>query len=150
MVLCAFRRRRRSTSSPLFPLLVARARNAGRQRQRYGLGETNGGSATCGSPPESSSFADGAADVLIDGGAELGRDGCPVLQMRATRRFELGKPGRVPRVQASQGVSLNERPARLTRADGDVKRWAQSTFRSSTQSLQGDRAAHRAIIFRNR
>ncbi|HEX4666144.1 MAG TPA: metal ABC transporter substrate-binding protein [Chthoniobacterales bacterium] len=59
-----------------------------------------------------------AADVLIDGGAELEIGWLPpLLQNARNSKIEVGRPGRV---QASQGIRLMEVPAQLTRAAGDV------------------------------
>ena len=59
-----------------------------------------------------------AADVLIDGGAELELGWLPpLLQNARNPKLEIGKPGRV---QASQGIRLMNVPANVTRAAGDV------------------------------
>jgi len=59
-----------------------------------------------------------AADVLIDGGAELEVGWLPpLLQNARNPKIEIGQSGRV---QASQGIRLMEVPAQLTRAAGDV------------------------------
>jgi zinc/manganese transport system substrate-binding protein len=59
-----------------------------------------------------------AADVLIDGGAELEIGWLPpLLQNASNQKIEVGKPGRV---QASQGIRLLNVPTSVTRAAGDV------------------------------
>src|SRR3954469_376605 len=58
------------------------------------------------------------ADVLIDGGAELGIGWLPpLLQNARNPKIQSGKPGRVV---ASQGVRLMNVPTNATRAAGDV------------------------------
>src|SRR6476469_4771979 len=76
-------------------------------------------------PTEDSHFVDArpsfvvhlrAADVLIDGGAELEIGWLPpLLQNARNSKIEAGKPGRV---QASQGVRLMNAPANASRAAG--------------------------------
>jgi len=59
-----------------------------------------------------------AADVLIEGGAELELGWLPpLLQNARNPKLETGKPGRVI---ASQGIRLMNVPTNLTRAAGDV------------------------------
>jgi ABC-type Zn uptake system ZnuABC Zn-binding protein ZnuA len=59
-----------------------------------------------------------AADVLIDGGAELELGWLPpLLQNARNPKIEVGKQGRI---QASQGIRLMNVPANVTRAAGDV------------------------------
>jgi zinc/manganese transport system substrate-binding protein len=59
-----------------------------------------------------------AADVLIEGGAELEAGWLPpLLQTARNPRIEAGKPGRVV---ASTGIRLMNVPANVSRAAGDV------------------------------
>jgi zinc/manganese transport system substrate-binding protein len=59
-----------------------------------------------------------AADVLIDGGAELEIGWLPpLLQNARNSKIDIGKPGRVV---AADGVRLMNAPANLSRAAGDV------------------------------
>ena len=59
-----------------------------------------------------------AADVLIEGGAELEIGWLPpLLQNARNPKLETGKPGRVV---ASQGIRMMNIPTTLTRAAGDV------------------------------
>ena len=59
-----------------------------------------------------------AADVLIEGGAELEVGWLPpLLQNARNAKLETGKPGRVV---ASQGIRMMNVPTTLTRAAGDV------------------------------
>src|SRR5438132_285332 len=59
-----------------------------------------------------------AADVLIEGGAELEVGWLPpLLQNARNNKIEAGKPGRVI---ASEGLRLMNVPTNVTRAAGDV------------------------------
>src|SRR5438034_6807120 len=78
-------------------------------------------------PTEDSHFVDArpsfivklrAADVLIEGGAELEIGWLPpLLQNARNPKIEIGKPGRVV---ASEGIRLMNVPTSVTRAAGDV------------------------------
>ena len=67
-----------------------------------------------------------AADVLIEGGAELEIGWLPpLLQNARNAKIEAGKPGRVI---ASEGIRLMNVPANVTRAAGDVHAFGNPHF----------------------
>src|SRR5438093_12576391 len=83
--------------------------------------------AVLGKPTEDPHFVDArpsfvvklrAADVLIEGGAELEIGWLPpLLQSARNAKIETGAPGRVV---ASQGIRMMNVPANVSRAEGDI------------------------------